>query len=124
MGYFLELTLNILKNYMSNDLPFLLEHENWKKMKNLYIQRKLKQTLYHGLELKNVNRVIKFNQEVWLKSYIDKNTMLRKKQIMISKRKLQGHEQCTFWKNYEKCKKTEISSLQQLNKRKPQIIMN
>ena len=124
MGYFLELTLNILKNYMSNDLPFLLEHENWKKMKNLYIQRKLKQTLYHGLELKNVNRVIKFNQEVWLKPYIDKNTMLRKKQIMISKRKLQGHEQCTFWKNYEKCKKTEISSLQQLNKRKPQIIMN
>ena len=109
---------------MSNDLPFLLEHENWKKMKNLYIQRKLKQTLYHGLELKNVNRVIKFNQEVWLKPYIDKNTMLRKKQIMISKRKLQGHEQCTFWKNYEKCKKTEISSLQQLNKRKPQIIMN
>ena len=124
MGYFLELTLNILKNYMSNDLPFLLEHENWKKMKNLYIQRKLKQTLYHGLELKNVNRVIKFNQEVWLKPYIDKNTMLRKKQIMISKRKLQGHEQCTFWKNYEKCKKTEILSLQQLNKRKPQIIMN
>ena len=30
-GIFLELAFNILKNYISNDLPFLLEHENWKR---------------------------------------------------------------------------------------------
>ena len=65
-----------------------------------------------------MHRIIKFNQEVGLKPYVDKNTVLRKKQIMISKRKLQGHEQCTFWENYEKYKKTEISSSQQLNKEK------
>ena len=39
----------------------------------------LKQALNHGLVLKKVNKVIKFNQEAWLKSYDDMNTELRKK---------------------------------------------
>ena len=39
----------------------------------------LKQALNHGLILKKVNRVIQFNQEAWLKEYIDMNTELRKK---------------------------------------------
>ena len=39
----------------------------------------LKQTLNHGLKLKKVHRVIEFNQEAWLKKYIDMNTELRKK---------------------------------------------
>ena len=42
-------------------------------------QRKyLKQALNHGLILKEVHRVIQFNQEAWLKPYIDMNTKLRK----------------------------------------------
>ena len=39
----------------------------------------LKEALDHGLKLKKVHRVIEFNQETWLKKYIDMNTELRKK---------------------------------------------
>ena len=39
--------------------------------------RALKQALNHGLKLKNVHRVIQFNQKACLKSYIDMNTQLR-----------------------------------------------
>ena len=40
--------------------------------------RSIKQALNHGLILKKVHRLIQFNQVVWLKPYIDKNTELRK----------------------------------------------
>ena len=38
--------------------------------------RNLKRALNHGLVLKKVNKVIKFNQNAWLKPYIDMNTDL------------------------------------------------
>ena len=41
--------------------------------------RNLKQALNHGLVLKKVHKVIKFNQYAWLKPYIDIDTGLRKK---------------------------------------------
>ena len=40
--------------------------------------RLLQQALNHGLILKEVQRVIQFNQEAWLKPYIDMNTELGK----------------------------------------------
>ena len=40
--------------------------------------RALKQVLNHRLILKNIHRVIQFNQEAWLKPYIDMNTKKRK----------------------------------------------
>ena len=40
--------------------------------------KSLKQALNHGLVLKEVHRVIKFNQKAWLKDYIDMNNVLRK----------------------------------------------
>ena len=39
----------------------------------------LKSPLNHGLTLKKVQRVIRFNQKALLKPYIDINTKLRKK---------------------------------------------
>ena len=48
--------------------------------KNNYVVhiRSLKQALNHGLILKKVRKVIQFNQEAWLKEFIDMNTELRK----------------------------------------------
>ena len=40
--------------------------------------KSLKQALNHGLKLKKIHRIIEFNQEAWLKPYIDMNTELRK----------------------------------------------
>ena len=40
--------------------------------------RNLKQALTHRLLLEKVHKVIKFNQNAWLKPYIDMNTVLRK----------------------------------------------
>ena len=52
---------------------------------NLYDKKKyvvhinsLKQALNNGLKLKEIHRIIGFNQKAWLKPYIDVNTELRK----------------------------------------------
>ena len=49
-------------------------------IKNNYVVhiRSSKQALDHGLILKKFHKVIQFNQEAWLKKYIDMNTELRK----------------------------------------------
>ena len=39
--------------------------------------RNFKQAFNYGLVLKNVHKVTKFNQNVWLKPYIGKNTGLK-----------------------------------------------
>ena len=41
--------------------------------------RNLRQALNHGQALKQVHKVIKFNQNAWLLAYIEMNRDLRKK---------------------------------------------
>ena len=49
------------------------------KTEYLTNKRNLKQASNQRLVLKKVQRVIKFNQNAWLKPYIDMNTDLRKR---------------------------------------------
>ena len=91
-GYFLEVDVQYLEKLHErhNDSPFVPEKMKIEKVEKLVANlhhktecvihiRNLKQALNYGLILKKVHRVIKFNQNVWLKSYNDMNTDLRKK---------------------------------------------
>ena len=90
VGYFHEVDIEYPKKLWSShkDLPFLPERKTLGKVEKLVcsIEGKekyvihissLNQALNHGIVLKDIHRVIKFNQEAWLKSYIDMNTKLR-----------------------------------------------
>ena len=78
---------NLIKTY-----HFYLKEENQKKVekrvcsiedkeKYVILIRALKQALNNGLKFKNVHRVIEFNQEAWLRPYIDVNTKLKKEAL-------------------------------------------
>ena len=90
-GYILEVDVKYPRKLhdLHSDLPFLPKRMKIDKCKklvcNLHNKKKyvvhvrtLKQALNHGLKLKKVHRIIEFNQEAWLKPYIDMNTELRK----------------------------------------------
>ena len=90
VGYFIEADVEYPKELrtLHSGLPFLLERMEVNKCKKLicnlfdkknYVDHisSLKQGLNHGLILKKVRRVIKFNQRAWLKEYIDMNTEYR-----------------------------------------------
>ena len=89
-GYILEVDVKYPKHLhgLPEDLQFLPERMKIGKCKKLVCNlsdkknyvvhiRSLKQALNHGLILKKVHRVIQFNQEAWLKPYIDMNTEKR-----------------------------------------------
>ena len=89
-GYIFEVDVNYPKRLhkLHSDLPFLSERMEVNKCKklvcNLFNKKKyvahintLKQALNHGMKLKKIHRVIEFNQEAWLKPYIDMNNELR-----------------------------------------------
>ena len=91
-GYILEVDVKYSENIrmLHSDLPFLPERMKINKCTKLvcstenkenYIAyiRALKQALNHGLKLTKVHRIIKFDQEAWLKPYIDMNTELTMK---------------------------------------------
>ena len=90
-GALLEVDIEYPKelHILHRDLPFLAERKVINKTSKLitsFENKKeyvihiaaLKQALNHGLKLKKVHKVIKYRQVTWMKSYIDKNTKLRK----------------------------------------------
>ena len=94
-GYFLEVDieqiLSIQKNYgvLIKTYYFYQREKKIEKVEKLVCSiedkdkyvihiRALKQALNNGLKLKEVHRIITFQQKAWLKTYIDMNTKLRK----------------------------------------------
>ena len=89
--YFFEADVEYIEKLhgFHNDLPFLPERMKIEKVEKILANlhdktkyviqiRNLKQSLNHGLVFTKVQRVIKLNQNAWLKPYIDINTGLTK----------------------------------------------
>ena len=91
IGYILEVDVEYPKSLhtIHSDLPFLPEKIEINKCTKLVCTmqnkekyvihiRALKQALNHGLKLIKVPKITQFDQEAWLKPYIDLNTNIRK----------------------------------------------
>ena len=108
---------------LHSDLAFLSERMKINKYNKLvfnlydkkirYSYKNFKQALNHGLVLKKVHRVIQFNQEAWLKPYIDMNTKLRKEAKMNN---------AVFRKTMENVRKHKDIKLVTTNKRRNYLV--
>ena len=120
-GYILEVDVEYPKELhdLHSDLPFLSERMKISKSnkpvcnlfdKNNYVVhiRALKQTLNNELILKKVHKAIEFNQEAWLKGYIDMNTELRTQAKNDFEKKISLNQWILLLleKDNRKCKKT------------------
>ena len=135
-GNILEVKVEYPKNLhdLHSDLPFLTERMKIDKCKkvacNLFDKkryvvhiRSLKQTLNHWLTLNKVHRVIQFNQEAWLKTYIDMNTELRKQAKNYFEKdfsKLMNNS--VFGKTMENVRKHRDIKLVTTDKRRNQLV--
>ena len=124
-GYFIEVDVQCREKLyeLCNDLPILLERKKLQNVEKLvanlhyeneyviYI-RNLKQLLNHGLILKNVHRVIKFNQEDWSTPHITMNSKLRQEaKINFEKRFFKLMNNAVFGKTMANVKKIETLNL-------------
>ena len=117
-GYFLEVDIEYPKTLWGphKELPFLPERRKLEKVEKLVCSiedkekyvihiRALKQALNNGLKLKNVHKVIKFQQKAWLKSYIDINNKLRKEAKREFEKDFFTLLNNCVWKKDGKCEK-------------------
>ena len=133
-GYILDVDVDYpskLQN-LHSDLPFLPERmiiNNTKKLvcnlndkKNDIVHiNVLKQALDHGL--KKVRRVIEFEQEAWLKEYIDVNTELRKKATNdFEKDFFKLMNNVVFGKTMENVRKHRDIKLVKTNKKRNKLV--
>ena len=120
---------------LHSDLPFLPERMKINKCNklvcNLYDTknnvvhiRSLKQALNHGLILRKVHTVIQFNQEAWLKPYIDMNTELRKQaKNHFEKDFFKSMNNSVFGKTMENVRKHIDIKLVTTDKRRNQLVL-
>ena len=87
-GYFLEFDVHYLEksHELQNDLvKNLVANLHYKTECVIHI-RNFSTGIKSWISFENVHRVISFNQNAWLKPYIDMNTDLRKRQKIILKK--------------------------------------
>ena len=124
--YFFEADVEYIEKLhgFHNDLPFLPERMKIEKVEKILANlhdktkyviqiRNLKQSLNHGLVFTKVHRVIKLNQNAWLKPYIDINTDLTKKKVKndFEKHFFKLKNNAVFGKTTENVRKIEILNL-------------
>ena len=93
--------------------------------KNNYVVRvrSLKQILDHELILKKVYKVIQFNQEAWLKEYIEINTKLRTEaKNNFEKDFLKSMNNSVFGKTMENVRKHKDIKLVATYKKRNQLV--
>ena len=135
IGYFLEVDIDYSKELLNlhKDLPFLPESKKLNKVEKLICDeedkkkyvihiRALKQALNNGLRLKKVHRIIQFKQKVWLKTYIDMNTELRKNvKNEFEKNFFKLMNNSVFGKTMENVRNHRDTKLVTSNKRRKQL---
>ena len=135
-GYILEVDVEYPKKLhdLHSDLPFLPKRMKINKCsklvcclydKNNYVVHiaALKHALNHGLILKKVHRVIQFNQEAWLKEYIDMNTELRTQaKNELEKEFLKLMNNCVFGKTMENVRNHRDVKLVTTDKKKNHLV--
>ena len=136
-GYVIEADVDYPQELhdLHSDMPFLSERMIINKTKklvcNLHNKKSyvahiniLKRALNHGLKLKKVHRVIEFEQQAWLKKYIDFNTDLRAKATNdFEKDFFKLMNNAVFGKTMENVRKHRNIKLVKTNKKRNKLVL-